>query len=271
MRAVNLMPADARDRRTAGADGAGGLGAYFLLGGLAALALFVSMWTLTNNQISSRTAEVDRISAEARSAEARAAEAAPYLTFATLSKERTDTVTALSTTRFDWAHGLGEISRVLPADVWLSTLDGASGATGETPSPTTNAAPAPTFKITGCTRSQAKVALLLVRLRAIDRVRKVELTTSAKPDTESAEGCPANKPTDPAFAITISFAVPGAAKGTVDAIGQVVDATAAATATTAAPTAGTTPAAPAAEPAVPCCGSAPWRPSVMRRRTLPRA
>jgi Tfp pilus assembly protein PilN len=257
MRAVNLMPADARDRRTAGAGGAGGLGVYFLLGGLAALALFVSMWTLTNNQISSRAAEVDRISAEARAAEARAAEAAPYLTFATLSKERTDTVTALSTTRFDWAHGLGEISRVLPTDVWLSALEGASGNSGAAPTPTTSAAPAPTFKVTGCTRSQAKVALLLVRLRAIDGVRKVELNTSTKPDAESAEGCPANQPSDPAFTITISFAVPGAAKGTVDAIGQVVDATAPAAPTTAAPTATTAAATAAPAPVTPAPAPAP--------------
>jgi len=183
----------------------------------------------------------------ARSAEARASTSAPYQSFATLAKERMATVTALSDTRFDWAHALGEIGRVLPADVWLSTLDGASGSTAAAPTPTTSAAPAPTFDITGCTHSQERVALLMARLRTIDRVRKVVLKSSTKPDTSSKEGCPAGADSDPSFAMTISFSVPGAPKGTVDATGQVVDAAPAPADGAAAPTA--TPATPAATPA----------------------
>jgi Tfp pilus assembly protein PilN len=244
------MPADARDRRMSAAGGSGAsLGVYFLLGGLAVLAAFASISTLTSNQITARTAEVERISAATRAAEARAGAAAPYQAFATLATDREATVTSLSKTRFDWAHSLGEIARVLPADVWLLTLDGASGSTDAAPTPTTSAAPAPTFDIAGCTRSQTKVALLLARLRAIDGVRRVDLKTSAKPDASSTEGCPARKTSDPAFAITISFAVPGAPKGTVNATGQVVDG---APATPAAATGGAAPASPApATPAAP--------------------
>jgi Tfp pilus assembly protein PilN len=245
------MPADARDRRmTAAGDSGASLGVYFLLGGLTVLALSASIWTVTDNQITTRTAEIERISAETRAAEARASTSAPYQSFATLAKERVATVTALSDTRFDWAHSLSEIARVLPADVWLSTLDGASGSTDAAPTPTTSVAPAPTFDITGCTRSQAKVALLMARLRAIDGVRKVELKGSIKPDTSSTEGCPAGKSSEPAFAMKISFSVPGAPKGTVDATGQVVDAAPAPAGGAAAPTVTTAaPAAPAATPA----------------------
>jgi Tfp pilus assembly protein PilN len=242
------MPADARDRRmTAAGDSGASLGVYFLLGGLTVLALSASIWTVTNNQITSRNAELERISAATVAAEARAGASAPYQSFATLAKDRIATVTALSDTRFDWGHGLGEISRVLPADVWLTTLDGASGSTAAAPTPTTSAAPAPTFDITGCTHSQEKVALLMARLRTIDRVRKVVLKSSTKPDTSSDEGCPAGADSDPTFAITISFSVPGAPKGTLDAIGQVVDAAPAPGVATAAPTA--TTAAPAEPPA----------------------
>jgi Tfp pilus assembly protein PilN len=256
MRAVNLMPADARDQRMTAASGSGAsLGVYFLLGGLTVLALFVSIWTLTNNQITERTAEVERISAATVVAEARASRSAPYGSFAKLAKERVATVTALSDTRFDWAHSLGEIARVLPADVWLSTLDGASGSTEAAPTPTTNAAPAPTFSITGCTRSQSKVALLMARLRAIDGVRRVELKDSIKPDTSSREGCPAGESSHPTFSMTIFFAVPGAPKGTLDATGQPVDGTPAPAAGAAAPTA--TPAAtPAPAPAPATSGPA---------------
>jgi Tfp pilus assembly protein PilN len=252
------MPADARDQRMTAASGSGAsLGVYFLLGGLTVLALFASIWTLTNNQITARTAEVERISAATLAAEARTGTSAPYESFATLAKQRVATVTALSDTRFDWAHALGEIARVLPPDVWLSTLDGASGSTDTAPTPTTSAAPAPTFDITGCTRSQAKVALLLARLRTIDRVRKVELNTSTKPDASSTKGCPAGQSSHPTFDITISFSVPGAAKGALDATGQAVDAAPAPAGGVAAPAAPTAPAAtapaptPAATPAAP--------------------
>lgn len=253
MRAVNLMPVDARNQRMSAAGGSGAsLGVYLLLGGLATVALFASVLTLTNNQITSRTAEVQELSAATHVAEARAGAAAPYQSFATLATERVATVMSLSETRFDWAHAFGEIARVLPADVWLSTLEGASGSLAAAPTPTTSAAPAPTFDLTGCTRSHAKVALLMARLRTIDRVRKVALNTSTKPDAESKEGCPARKVTDPIFDITISFAMPGAAKGMVDSIGQVVDATATPAAGAAAPAATTTtPAAPAVTPAAP--------------------
>jgi len=250
------MPADARDLRMTAAGGSGAsLGVYFLLGGLTVLALFASIWTLMNNQITARTAEIARISSATRSAEARASTSAPYESFATLAKERVATVKALSATRFDWAHSMSEIARVLPPDVWLTTLNGASGSTGAPPTPTTSAAPAPTFDISGCTRSQAKVALLLARLRTIDRVRKVELNTSTKPETTSTEGCPAGKASNPTFDITISFSVPGAAKGTLDATGQVLDAAPAPAAGAAAPTA-TTATPPAATPAAPATSPA---------------
>ena len=155
-------------------------------------------------------------------------------------------MTSLSSTRFDWAHTLGEISRVLPADVWLTSMDGASGSSDAAPTATTSAAPAPTFALAGCTGSQRKVALLLARLRAVDGVRKVDLKTSAKPDGDATSAvCPASKASNPTFEITISFAVPGAPKETLDATGQVAGP---ATATAPASTNGA-PAAAAAAPA----------------------
>jgi Tfp pilus assembly protein PilN len=253
MRAVNLIPGDARNRRSSGATGAGAsLGVYLLLGGLATLALFAAIWTLTNNQITARTAELARIAAATGGAEARAEASAQYQSFATLAKDRLATVAALSATRFDWEHSLGEIARVLPADVYLSTMEGASGSSEESPTPTTSAAPAPTFEVTGCTRSQAKVALLLVRLRAIDGVRKVDLKSSTKPDAAGADGCPADTASNPAFAMTISFAVPGAARDRLDATGQGIDGAAATPATGgAAPAASPLPTPSAAAPAAP--------------------
>ncbi|MEA2187769.1 MAG: hypothetical protein QOK16_2780 [Solirubrobacteraceae bacterium] len=246
MRAANLMPGEDRASRAVKSVDTGGI-LYVLLAGLAALVAMAAVWATANKQVGEGRAKVDRVTAQARVAEARIARAAPYQAFAALARDRVATVTSLSATRFDWAHGLREVSRVLPDDVWLTSLSGASGATSEAPSPTTSAAPAPTFELLGCTGNQAKVARLMARLRAVDGVRDVDLRTSSKPDAGSSAtaDCPAAKASNPRFTIAIAFAVPGAAKAAVDETGTVTDASAAVSSapagTPAAPPTPTTP------------------------------
>ena len=223
MRAVNLIPRDARVSSRPGvpASGGGGGGVYVLLAGLAAIVICAAVWALADKQVGDREAKLGQVTAQAQAAEKRAGAAAPYVAFEQLARERVQTVKSLSTTRFDWAHAMREISRVVPADVWLTTLSGASGADSSAPTPTTSAAPAPTITIEGCTRSQAKVARLMARLRTIDGVRKISLKSSAKPDSTGDDSCPANRPSDPHFSIAASFAVPGAPRDGVDESGQV--------------------------------------------------
>jgi Tfp pilus assembly protein PilN len=237
------MPADARAVRAARRGGP----AYVLLAALAALVVLASLWAVANRQADDRRAQLERANAQVAAAEARAGAAAPYEEFARLAHDRVATVTALARSRFDWAHAMREIGRLLPADVWLTELGGASGATGETPSPATSVAPAPTFKLDGCTRSQARVALLMARLRAVDGVRDVDLSKSQKPDTDGDESCPANRASDPRFTIKISFAAPNAPKDKLDATGQVAAPAASAAPDGAAPA--STPAAKSASPA----------------------
>jgi Tfp pilus assembly protein PilN len=248
MRAVNLMPADARAVRAARRGGP----AYVLLGALAALVVLASLWTVASRQAGDRRAQLDRANAQTAVAEARTGAAQPYEEFARLVQDRLATITALARSRFDWAHAMREISRVLPADVWLTELGGVSGATGEPPSPTTSVAPVPAFKLDGCTRSQARVAQLMARLRAVDGVRDVVLSKSQKPETSGDESCPANRPSDPRFTIAIRFAVPNAPKDTLDATGQV----AAPAARAAAPGAAAPASAPAAKSASPAATDA---------------
>ena len=219
MKAVNLIPRDARASRSA--TRSSGSGVYVLLGGLAALVLLVAVWAIADKQVGERQATLDSVTAQAAAAEKRASAGAPYVAFQKLARERVETVTSLSSTRFDWAHAMREISRVVPADVWLKSLSGASGAASEAPTPTTNAAPAPTITLEGCTHSQAKVARLMARLRTIDGVRKISLQRSEKPDSEGDLSCPANRPSDPHFTIKAAFHVPGAPKDGVDESGQV--------------------------------------------------
>jgi Tfp pilus assembly protein PilN len=233
------MPVDPRAVRSTRRGGP----AYVLLTVLAALVVLASLWAVANKQVGDRRAQLDQANAEAAAAEARAGAAAPYAEFGRLAQDRVETVSALARSRFDWAHAMREISRLLPADVWLTELSGDSGSAGETPSPTTSVAPSPTFKLDGCTRSQARVAWLLARLRAVDGVRSVDLSKSEKPESNGDTSCPAHAPTDPRFTITIAFAGPNAPKATLDASGQP-----AASAATAAPSAAPAGAASASSP-----------------------
>jgi Tfp pilus assembly protein PilN len=256
MRAVNLMPGDDRAARALRAAGSGGID-YALLGGLAVIVVLAGLWATANKQISSRQAKADAVTAEAVAAEGRTAKSAPYESFAALADARLATVTSLSATRFDWDHSLRELSRVLPDDVWLTSLDGKSGATSSAaPSTTASAAPAPTFEFVGCTGSQGDVARLMARLRSVDGVRDVSLKSSEKPDADGGLECPKSAASDPQFTIVIAFKVPGSPKDAVDATGQAVSGQPAAPATAVpAPTAAT-PGAPAA----PTAGATPGAP-----------
>jgi Tfp pilus assembly protein PilN len=227
MRAVNLMPRDGHGRPGSSPFHSGSA-VYALLAGLVALVALAAVWATANKQIGDRETKLQRVSAEVSAAEQRAGDAAPYVAFAKLANDRVRTVSTLSATRFDWAHAMREVSRVLPADVWLTAMSGASGASAETPTPTTSAAPSPTITLNGCTRSQGKVASLMARLRTIDGVRKIALKSSEKPDSKGDAACPANRESDPRFMIAISFAVPGAGKDIVDATGRVTASAAAA-------------------------------------------
>ena len=143
-----------------------------------------------NKQAGDREAKLQRVTAQAAAAEQRASSSAAFVEFERLARTRVQTVQRLSTTRFDWAHAMREVGRVLPADVWLTDLNGTSGGGSSAPTATTSAAPAPVITLQGCTRSQAKVARLLARLRTIDGVRKVALKSSEKPEAKGDTGLP---------------------------------------------------------------------------------
>jgi Tfp pilus assembly protein PilN len=243
MNAVNLIPLESRG---AGSNGRAGVGAYAVLGGLAALVAASTLWTVTGKQISEREATLAQVTAQAQAAEASAGDATPFQQFSQIAQQRSETVKSLATTRFDWSHAMREISRVLPADVWMTTMTGSAGATDDAPTPASSAAPAPTFELVGCTRSQTQVANLMARLRAVDGVRKVSLRSSEKPEATATESeCPASRASDPKFSMVISFKVPGGTEQPVDALGQVPEAAPAPAAGTAAAPAGATATAPA--------------------------
>lgn len=231
MRAVNLIPAEQRSGSTIGAGRSQGA-AYAVLGVLGVLAIFAWLYGSAHRQVSKRRTEVASLTARTQQAQATAERLTPYTDFVALREQRTQAVSQLVDSRFDWAHAFHELGRVLPSDASISSLDGVvgsatgTGATsasgGSSPSPgaagahasaaVTSATPpgsVPTFTLSGCATSQAEVALTLDRLRLIQGVSEVTLQSSTKPSSGGGSssgagsgGCPGS---DPAFSIAISF------------------------------------------------------------------
>lgn len=191
MKAVNLIPADTprRERSLKSLAPSGPIGAYVVLAVLAVAVVMAGAWAVANKQLSDRQSELARVEREAQAAEAKASSLKSYTEFAALSKARVETVSGLLDGRFDWAHSLREVARVVPSDVDLtslvgtvspsSTVEGGGGATMR------SALPVPAVDLIGCAKSQAHVATLLARLRSIDGVQRVSLASSEKSDSAS--------------------------------------------------------------------------------------
>jgi Tfp pilus assembly protein PilN len=193
MRAVNLIPSD-QQRGAGGVAGKSGGAAYVLLGALALVVVLAAAYVHTGKSVDEKQAQLAQVTAQAQAAESQAQSLQSYTTFAAIRAKRVDTVTQLAASRFDWAHALREVARVLPENAWLTALTATtsptvsvSGGTTGTLRPAINA---PAIVVQGCTTSQASVSKLLARLRLIDGVQRVSLEDSTKGVDASAAGSP---------------------------------------------------------------------------------
>jgi Tfp pilus assembly protein PilN len=219
MKAVNLIPGDQR-------PGAGGIAgrsegaALIVLAMLAALAVLAFVYGKSKHEISVSRTELATANAELVADRAQVGRLAPYTTFIASASQRTQEVSQLIASRFDWSHAFNDLGRVLPRTAALTTLSGTVGAggTGASSGPQTGATGAtsstppgstPTFSLTGCATSQSAVAVTLQRLRLMDGVTEVTLQASTKSGGGGAGGssggasdCGANGAT---FSVQVSF------------------------------------------------------------------
>ncbi len=219
MRAVNLIPAEQRGGMARGPARSEG-GAYAVLGLLGGLAVCALLYGIANHQVSTRTAQANALALQTQRSQARAAQLAPYTSFIATREQRTQAVLGIVNSRFDWAHAMHELGRVLPLGTSIASLTGTVGSATQTtaakPSATaTSATPpgtVPTFTITGCSTSQAEVAMTLDRLRLMDGVSEVTLTSSAKTATSGGggggggAGSAACVGGDPSYTAVVTFA-----------------------------------------------------------------
>jgi Tfp pilus assembly protein PilN len=223
MKAINLLPTDLRGSHKGGAskvkperpaDEPGGIGAFVLLGALAACVAALAAYVLTTNSVKDREAQLDSISAQVTTTTQRVAKLKPYADFQQMAETRIQTINDLASSRFDWEQALRDISRVVPADVTLTSLTGSisNGVNGS--SVVRAAITAPAIELKGCTKSQKDVATLLSRLRGVDGATRVSLSKSAKPEKTAdpttpvtpgvqGAGCGTGRP--PEFEIVMFF------------------------------------------------------------------
>ena len=252
MRPLNLIPPE--DRRGDSAPLRAGAASYAIVGVLALALVAVVALVLTSNKINDNKSQLASLEVRKAAAEQAALGLAPYNDFATLATSRSQTVSQLAQSRFDWERVLRELALVIPEDVTLDSLTAAAAAAGDpaaTGAETSGSAiTGPSLQIGGCAEGQEGVARLLAALRDIDGVTRVGMQSSTL--SETGEGGPDGATSDSAtessgsgcersgaatFAITVAFdAVPAAPATTPDAT-----ATPAATTT---PTPETTAAAP---------------------------
>jgi Tfp pilus assembly protein PilN len=185
-----------------------------VIGLICGLAVIALLYGLADHEIGAKQAEATRLSAEAQQAQSEASRLAPYTSFVSMREERLKATQELANTRFDWAHVMHELGRVVPSEAALTAVTGTVGAakTGTTSAPAatasktvTSATPAgstPTFTVAGCAKSQSAVALTMNRLRLIDGVSEVNLEASSKTGGGGGSSCPAGYPT---FSMTVTF------------------------------------------------------------------
>jgi len=194
MKAINLLPTDLRGSAKSGSpkankaaaptDEPGGIGAFVVLGALAVCVAALAMYVLTSNTVKDRTAQLDAATAQADATTQRANQLKPYADFQQMAETRIQTVKDLAASRFDWEQALRDISRAIPADVTLSSLNGSVSSETGGGSGIRSAIAAPAIELNGCTKGQKQVATLLSRLRSVDGATRVTLSKSVRPDKD---------------------------------------------------------------------------------------
>jgi Tfp pilus assembly protein PilN len=189
VRPVNLTPPE--DRRGERAPLRAGSLSYVVIGGLAVALVAVTALVLTGNSINDRKAEVASLEARETAARAEAESLRGFAEFANLSESRTQTVTNLAQSRFDWERVMRELALVIPDDVWLIALSGAAapGVQSENGAEVSLDPPAgPSLAMIGCATGHEAVARFLQALKDIDGVTRVGIAKSELPTDEESSG-----------------------------------------------------------------------------------
>ena len=158
MKAINLLPPDLRGTPKGATPKApvtpeepGGIGAFVVLGALAACVLALAAYVLTTNTVKDRQAQLEAATANAEATTQRVNQLKPYADFQAMAETRIQTVKDLASSRFDWEQALRDISRAVPGSVTLSEINGTISTDAGGSSGLRSAIAAPAIELKGCT------------------------------------------------------------------------------------------------------------------------
>jgi Tfp pilus assembly protein PilN len=184
VRAVNLIPPEQR-RGAGGIAGRSGGAVYVLIATLVVLVALGLVYAFAVHDVAKRTTTLAQVTNETNVVTGQVATLGSYVQFKSLSQASVTSVAQLAAQRFDWARAMKQVALSLPPTVTISSLAGtAAAATGAGVSGATSdvgaAAPA-TFSIAGCASTQLVLATALTRMRELQGVTSVTLSTYLKP------------------------------------------------------------------------------------------
>jgi Tfp pilus assembly protein PilN len=233
MKAVNLVPADARRSRTTGSTrpslSTSGFGpAGFVVVLMVIVVALIVLRVLSDNDVNNKKVTLAAAQAQVAAEQAEANKLQVYVTFVQAAQAKRQQVQEIAEQRFPWKRSLDQISHVLPASTSLSSLSASTTAPAATGASTTTPAAGPTFSLAGCadTPNQNGTATLLRRLTMLTGVSNVAFENS----TRSAS-C------GNSFTLSLSFKAPGtssagAAPGSTTAVAGATTTTTPSTTTT---------------------------------------
>jgi Tfp pilus assembly protein PilN len=191
MRAVNLLPAGATRGRRWGAGDRGDAKRVLITAALAAAVVMAALVAAFVHAHSSVGDKQETLAGLEQKVVAAQAKAAAVQAARTNAQARRVAVTDVTSKRITWEQVLRDLSRVLPANVWLQNLQAqsptpmaAASTTSTTSTATTSTGATPTaFVVTGFTSSQKGVARVIDRLSVLPWLSGVSLQQSTRTDT----------------------------------------------------------------------------------------
>jgi len=169
MRAVNLLPADAYVAKPKLPHAPVVLAATVpVLAG----ALVYMTYSLEHSKVSDRKIALSVVQSQVASLSPSQVLLSAASQVASERQAREIELTDALGKQIPWDVAFDQIGRVLPANVWLTSL------TADSPTPVTGAAPTTTFTIQGYTYKLSDVSTVLARLSLVPSLTNVQLTTA---------------------------------------------------------------------------------------------
>lgn len=181
MRAVNLVPPEARGRQLSAGKSGGAV--YGVLGALVIVLLAMSALAITGKHKKEAEQELASVQQSTQAYQQLASRFSAFTEAAGKTSQRIELVRSISDARFDWAGSLRDMARVMPSTAQVLKLEASvRDGVGGSGSQFRSALPTPAIALEGCSSSQEAVADLVTRLQAMRRVTNVTMETAKGSD-----------------------------------------------------------------------------------------